>query len=169
MSKKANQEKIPAEFKYNGGRSKSHLDIVWKKPSEIFAGWSEEVYHLIQALDFYQGDLPLVDFRRLKDFAENVRSVASLSMSKEDPLAPYYIREGTVTINPKHLSGLTLLASNEYGEPEETSYLETMKKLYKFANAVSNINPVYARMSHLQRADRLCEMVRDLIEVDWDS
>jgi len=169
MSKKANQEKIPAEIKYNHNGRKVEIEVIWKKPSEVFAGWSEEVFHLVEALDFYQGDLSLLDFRRLKDFAQDVKSVASLSLSKEDPRAPYYIREGSVSINPKHLSGLSLLTTSMHGTPEESSYLETMQKLYKLASSVSDINPMYARISHLQRADRLCEIVRDLIEVDWDS
>lgn len=169
MVKKANQEKIPAEIKYKHGGRKVEIEVIWKKPSEVFSAWSEDVYHLSNSLDFFNGDLQLIDFRRLKEFAQNVKSVSSLSLSKEDTLAPYYIREETVSINPKHLSGLRLRASNEFGEHEDVPYLETMKKLCKLASSISDLNPIYARMSHMQTADSLCEMVRDLIEADTYS
>ncbi len=164
MSKKENQDKIPAEIKYKHGGQKVEIEAIWKKPSEVFSEWAEEVYYLSHALDVFSGDLHLVDFQRLKDFAREVKTVSGLSLPKEDPLAPHYIRDGSLSINQKNLSGLKLRVFNEYFVLDEDSYFETMKKLYKLASSIADLNPTYARMSHIQNADKLCDMVRELHE-----
>jgi len=164
MTKKANQEKIPAEIKYKHGGRKVEIEVVWKKPSEVFSAWSEDVDYLSHALDVFNGDLQLVDFKRLKDFAQNVKTVSGLSLTKEDPLAPHYIRDGSLSINHKNLAGIKLRVFNEYFTLDEASYFETMKKLSKLASSIADLNPAYARVSHIQNAYKLCDMVRELGE-----
>lgn len=164
MTKKANQEKIPAGIKYKHGGRKVEIEVVWKNPIEVFCDWSEEVYHLSHKLDVFSGDLPLVDFQRLKVFAREVKTVSGLSLSKEDPLAPHYIRDGSLSINHKNLAGLKLRVFDEYFVLDEASYFETMKKLCKLASSIADLNPAYARVSHIQNADKLCDMVRELGE-----
>jgi hypothetical protein len=169
MVKKANQEKIPAEVKYKHGGREVEIEVIWKKPSEIFSRWTEEMYYLSSAIEHCRGDLHLSDFKRLREFSQDVANVSCLALSPEDYLAPYYIKEGKLKLDRKHLTSLKLRVTDDYGEVDEESYCETMKKLCKLAMEISRLNPIYTRISDLQVADRLCDMVRDLIDASCDS